>query len=202
MRGLRPKLDWIWFFEWPNVSRKKAIMVHAAFSLSCPNCGMSTLRALALLFCLLGAVAPGGGARADGLRIGGLRIGGALLNLPRLVAPRFAGPRYDGPAAADLAAPVPPDARVVLPAGPPPGPSKCYSAAETRERVASQKLRPAFEMMLKASSLTGAEVMAGKLCRWGNDDIYVISLLRHDGALVRVFMNAVTGRVVGARNLH
>ncbi len=161
---------------------------------------MSKWPALALLFCLLGAVAPGAGAgaaRADGSHFGGWELGG-----PHFGAPRFVGPRYFGPYPYLAGAPAPPGERIVAPAGPPPGPSKCYSAAETRERVASQKLRPAFEMMLKASSLTGAEVMAGKLCRWGNDDIYVISLLRHNGALVRVFMNAVTGRVVGARNLH
>ncbi len=164
---------------------------------------MSKIRALAMLFCLLGAVAPGGsGARADGLRIGGLRIGGSRLHLPRLVAPRFAGPRYDGPAAADLGEPVVPGARLVLPAGPPPGPKICYSAAETRQRVAAGNLRPPFEMMLKASTLTQAEALAGKLCRWNDEDIYVISLLRRDGALVRVFMDAGTGEVVGARNLH
>ncbi|WP_298355500.1 hypothetical protein [Rhodoblastus sp.] len=154
---------------------------------------MSSSRALALLFCLLGAVALGAdAARADGSHFGGWGLG----------APRFAGPRLFGPNAYVVAAPPPAGERMAAPAGPPPDPSKCYSAAETRERVASQKLRPAFEMMLKASSLTGAEVLAGKLCRWGNDDIYVISLLRHNGALVRVFMNAATGRVVGARNLH
>ena len=42
--------------------------------------------------------------------------------------------------------------------------------------MASQKLRPAFEMMRKASTLTGAEAIAGKLCHWNDDDIYVISL--------------------------
>jgi hypothetical protein len=159
---------------------------------------MSKIRALALLLCLFGAVAPGtGGARA-----GGLRFGGSGFHLPQLVAPHFAAPRDDGPAASDREAPAAPGARLGVPATPPAGPQTCYSAAETRQRVAAGNLRPAFEMMLKATSLTQADALAGKLCRWNNQDIYVISLLRRNGAVVRVFMDAQTGRVVAAPNLH
>lgn len=212
MRGLRPKLDWNWFFGWLKASLVKAIMVHAAFRFPWPNYGMSKIRAPALLFCLLGLVASGAGssaraqglpARAQGLRAEPVRFGGwGYYGVPWLGVPQFVGPRYYGPYPYAVEGPSTAGERFVAPAGPPPGPKKCYSAAETRERVASQKLRPAFEMMRKASTLTGAEAIAGKLCHWNDDDIYVISLLRHNGALVRVFMNAVTGRVIGARNLH
>ncbi len=204
MRGLRPKLDWNWSFGWLKASHIKAIMVHAAFRIPCPNYGMSKMRAPALLFCLFVLVASGAGssARAQGLRAEPVRFGGWGYGVPWLGVPLFVGPRLYGPYPDEVEGPPPAGERFVAPAGPPPGPKKCYSAAETRERVASHKLRPAFEMMRKASTLTGAEAVAGKLCHWNDDDIYVISLLRHNGALVRVFMNAVTGRVVGARNLH
>ncbi|MCI4680536.1 hypothetical protein K9U39_04025 [Rhodoblastus acidophilus] len=166
---------------------------------------MAKIRALALLLCLVGlAVAGAGGTRADGFRFRGWRLGSPLFGVPHFGEPNFAGPRYDGalPYDVETLPPPPHDERGRPPPGPPPGPRKCYSPAETRERVASKKLREPFEMMRKASAMTRAEALAGKLCRWNDEDIYVISLLRHDGALIRVFMNAVTGQVVGARKPH
>jgi hypothetical protein len=190
--------------------------VHATFSFSRPNYDMSRIRALALILCLQGllglglSVAGAGAAWAGGYRFGGWGLGPPLLGAPLLGGPRFggpnfAGPRYDGPIPYDvepLPPGEPPDARVVLPAGPPPGPRKCYSSAESRERVASGRLREPLEVMRKASAMTRAEALAVKLCHWNDVDIYEISLLRRDGALIRVFMNAVTGQVIGGPGGH
>ncbi|HUO55103.1 MAG TPA: hypothetical protein VMU18_10195 [Rhodoblastus sp.] len=189
---------------------------------------MANIRALASLLSLLGLAALGAGeARADGSRFGGWRFGAPLFGwrqfgAPSFAGPRYDGPRYDGPRAYDSEPLPPPDdfdappseGRHIHPHGPPdgppegppdrppPGPRKCYSPAETRERVAGGKLREPYEMMRKASAMTHAEALAGKLCRWNDEDIYVISLLRRDGALIRVFMNAVTGKVVTGRDEH
>lgn len=177
---------------------------------------MSGIRALAMISCLYGLLSLGAGAAwADGPHFGGWRFGGPYFGGPRFWGPSFSGPRYDGPPVYEAEPPPPPmdampDERVGMPAGPPggpgsappPGPRKCYSAAETRERVVSANLREPFALMRKASAMTQAEALAGKLCRWNDIDIYDISLLRRDGALIHVYMNAATGAVVGALNAH
>lgn len=201
-------------------------MVHAIFRLARSICRMAKIRALAAIFCLCGLLLTLGAsaAWADGFRFGGWRFGG-----PRFWGQGFAGPRYDGPPAYDVeplpedypderpgmhAGPPhgqplgppngPPGAQIdALPPGAPPfGPRKCYSPAETRERVASAGLREPFALMRKASAMTQSEALAGKLCRWNDLDIYDISLLRSDGALIHVYMNAATGQVVSGLNAH
>jgi hypothetical protein len=161
-------------------------------------------------FTFLGVDAAG----ADGPRFGGWgpRFGG-----PYFGGPRYDGPRYDGPRYYD----VEPD-----PVGPPPdepfpgpepgldagvnpgppgppglsGPRLCYSPAQTRERVVAEHLREPFALMRKASGLTHAEALSGRLCRWGEVDIYDITLLRADGRVIHLFLNAATGAVVGGVN--
>jgi hypothetical protein len=151
---------------------------------------VATLSFLALL--ALGADA----ARADGFRFGfGLGLG-----LGRFGGPHFGGPRYDGPRDVDPGPP--PDERGRLAAPEPPGPRSCYTPSETRERVVVQKLREPFELMRKAAAMTQAEALTGKLCRWREQDIYEITLLRADGRVIHVFLNAATGAVVGALNTH
>jgi hypothetical protein len=179
---------------------------------------MFRFRALAMTFCCCGLLSLGAGAAwADGARFGGWRFGGPYFGGPRFMGPSFAGPRYDGPPGYDLDEPLPPphggppDDTIVIPggppgralAGPPPsGPRKCYNPAETRDRVASANLHEPFALMRKASAMTQAEAIAAKLCRWNDQDIYDISLLRRDGMLIHVFLNAATGAVVGALNAH
>jgi hypothetical protein len=189
------------------------------FRLAATLWDMANTRALALTLCLIFSSLGVGAAWADGFRFSGWRLGGYFMVGPRF-GPSFAGPRYDGPPDRDMDGPV--DERVAAPPppGPPParaadappapqepgglrpdlppahGPRKCYSAADTRERVASAKLREPFAVMRKAAALTQAEALAGKLCRWNDQDIYEISLLRRDGMLIHVFMNAATGQVL------
>lgn len=161
---------------------------------------MAPFRVLLLL--ILGGllVSPGAEvARAQDFRPQDPRPGFWRFGGPRFDGPRYDGPRYREPLPygppPDGAPPFPPDRR-------PPGPRACYSPAETRERVASLNLREPFELMRRASAFARAEALAGKLCRWDEMDIYEISLLRPDGRVVHVFMNAVTGQVVGGLNFH
>jgi hypothetical protein len=193
-------------------------LVHAIFSFSLPIWSMANVRAMATVFCLCVLFSLGAGAAwADGYRFGGWRFGwrfghGVILGGPRFYSPSFAGPRYDGPRVYeyDVDAPLPPPRGGPPPhalppverVGPPPpgsaphGPRTCYSAAETRDRVAAANLREPFALMRKASAMTQGEALAGKLCRWNDQDVYEISLLRRDGTLIHVFMNAATGQVV------
>ena len=180
---------------------------------------MAKIQALALTLFLGGLFSLGASAAwADGYRLVGWRYGGPYFGGQRFWGPSYEGPRYDGPPDYDVEGvpPVgppggraggppggPPDERVGMPAGsPPPGPRKCYTSAETRERVVSANLREPFALMRKASAMTQAEALAGKLCRWNDQDIYEISLLRRDGMLIHVYMNAATGQPVGAPNAH
>jgi hypothetical protein len=176
---------------------------------------MAKIRALAIAGCLCGLFTLGadaawaGGGRFGGWGYGGWGLGGPFFGGPRFWGPSYAGPRYDGPEPYDMDPP-PPEGRAGPPAGappaalmsPPPGPRKCYNAAESRERVASANLHEPFGLMRKAAALTQAEALAGKLCRWNDQDIYEITLLRRDGALVRVYLNAATGAVVGPFPAH
>lgn len=161
---------------------------------------MAKIQALALTLFLGGLFSLGASAAwADGYRFGGWRYGGPYFGGQRFWGPSYEGPRYDGPPDYDVEG-VPPAG---APAGPPPpGPRKCYTSAETRERVVSANLREPFALMRKASAMTQAEALAGKLCRWNDQDIYEISLLRRDGMLIHVYMNAATGQPVGAPNAH
>jgi hypothetical protein len=156
---------------------------------------MAKLWAKIVALCFLALITLGSpAARADGFRFG-LGLG---LGLSRFGGPHFGGPRYDAPREVE----VDPDERGRLAAPAPPGPRSCYSASETRERVVAEKLREPFELMRKAAAMTHAEALTGKLCRWREQDIYEITLLRNDGRVIHVFLNASTGAVVGALNTH
>ncbi len=143
-----------------------------------------------------------GAVHADGLRLGLWPFVRPLIGVPHFGGPRYDGPRaYDYDVEPDLRGPRPDErGRMLEPR--PPGPHACYSPAETRERVVSQKLREPFELMRKAATMTHAEALTGKLCHWKDIDIYEISLLRPNGRLIHVYMNATTGAVVGALNTH
>lgn len=161
---------------------------------------MVSNRASASLLLILALLGAGGvDARAQGF---GYRFGwwGGPGFGPHVLGPDYAAPRYDGPPPPDDEPPRHHDRLDPAPdafLGPPPGARRCYSPEETRQRVAEAKLRPPYEMMRKASQLTRAEALAGKLCRWGDRDIYEIRLLAQDGALLRVTMDASTGQVLG-----
>ncbi|HKH81322.1 MAG TPA: hypothetical protein VKA03_06900 [Methylovirgula sp.] len=77
---------------------------------------------------------------------------------------------------------------------------ECYSAAQTRERIAVHKLAEPFRLMASAANRFQAEAIGAKLCRWKEQLVYEITLLRHDGRVIHVFTNAATGQMIGAKN--
>ena len=157
----------------------------------------------------------------------GFHFGGGFGGGFRFVGPGFAGPRYDGPGS-DAPGHGPPvyDApdydgpehepqmrdnphfrdSVDMPppreAPPGEGARKCFNPAETRQRVTQLKLREPFEMMRRAATVASAQALAGRLCRWADLDVYDISLLRPNGRVVHVFLDAQTGRVVGGPHMN
>ena len=78
----------------------------------------------------------------------------------------------------------------------------CFTAAQTREKIAAAKLAEPFLVMRGAASRFQAEALGVRLCRWGEEFVYEISLLRRDGHVIHAFMNAANGQVMGSKNAH
>ncbi|MGC2221484.1 MAG: PepSY domain-containing protein, partial [Methylocella sp.] len=73
----------------------------------------------------------------------------------------------------------------------------CFSTAETREKILAHGLFEPFLVMRNVASRSQAEAIGVKLCRWSEDLVYEMSLLRRDGRVIHVFVNAKTGQVIG-----
>jgi uncharacterized membrane protein YkoI len=56
--------------------------------------------------------------------------------------------------------------------------------------------------MRSAASRSQAEAIGVKLCRWSEELVYEMSLLRRDGRVIHVFVNAKTGLAIGSNNEH
>lgn len=82
----------------------------------------------------------------------------------------------------------------------PAGPRTCYSTAETRDKIVAHGLSDPFRILRGAAGSMQAEAIGVKLCGWNEALVYEISLLRRDGYLIHVFIDAKTGQVVGSRN--
>jgi uncharacterized membrane protein YkoI len=78
----------------------------------------------------------------------------------------------------------------------------CFSTAETREKILAHGLFEPFRAMRSAASRSQAEAIGAKLCRWSEELVYEMSLLRRDGRVIHVFVNAKTGLVIGSNNEH
>ena len=74
------------------------------------------------------------------------------------------------------------------------------TAAQAREMIAQHKLAEPFRLMKAAAHRFQAEAIGVKLCRRKDEYIYVISLLRRDGRVIHVFLNALSGKIVRATN--
>jgi hypothetical protein len=72
----------------------------------------------------------------------------------------------------------------------------CLNATETREEVRGHKLLEPFAALKVAAAQTKAEALSAKLCLAGNDFIYEITLLHRDGRLLRLEMEARSGKLV------
>ena len=69
----------------------------------------------------------------------------------------------------------------------------CYSSAETREAVAKFRLADPFVTLRKAAVSAKAEPLASRLCKWGEEYVYEMTLLPKSGKVTRIFMRAADG---------
>lgn len=78
----------------------------------------------------------------------------------------------------------------------PPHERVCFNPSEARERIVAHGLAELFTA-LRVGRLQG-EALRAKLCRWKQDEfVYEIAVLRRDGRLVQIYMNARNGQTVG-----
>ncbi len=72
----------------------------------------------------------------------------------------------------------------------------CLTASETRDEVKAHKLLEPFAALKFAAQQRKAEALSAKLCHTGDEFIYEITLLHRDGRLIRVQMEAGTGKLI------
>jgi hypothetical protein len=75
----------------------------------------------------------------------------------------------------------------------------CYNRVETREKVAAHGLRESLVLLREASSEFGADPLNARLCRNRDQFVYEMSLLRRDGRVVRLVVDAASGARLSAR---
>ena len=75
----------------------------------------------------------------------------------------------------------------------------CFSAAESREKVSSHRLIEPFKALKTARSQARADPLSSRLCRWNEEYVYEITLLKRSGKIVHIFMNAADGKLMNPK---
>ena len=70
----------------------------------------------------------------------------------------------------------------------------CMSAADSREAVGVHGLISPIDAVRGAQAIGRGELLRSRLCRWDQDFVYELTLLKHDGHVLRVFLNAKDGK--------
>jgi hypothetical protein len=76
----------------------------------------------------------------------------------------------------------------------------CLSQSETREVVAARKLFAPFSALRTAAARGHGETIGVRLCRLNEELIYEVTVLRRDGRVVKVVIDAVSGKIVRILN--
>ena len=86
----------------------------------------------------------------------------------------------------------------VLPAETPP-PISCLSASETRDAVSDGRVMQPAAASRHAREAAPGEVLRIRLCRLGEDYVYVVTTLKRDGRVARVTLDGHSGKVADIR---
>jgi hypothetical protein len=78
-------------------------------------------------------------------------------------------------------------------------PPQCYSTAQTREQIALNKLVGPFPSMLAISRAVQGDPIGVRLCRINAELVYEINLLRRDGHILKILVDATTGKPHSSR---
>ncbi|MDB5569059.1 MAG: hypothetical protein JWN93_242 [Hyphomicrobiales bacterium] len=77
--------------------------------------------------------------------------------------------------------------------------SACLSAPDTRTAIQRHKLADPMATLREAGRKQKADPLRSRLCRWGEKFVYEIALLRRDGKVIRVFVDAADGLEVSVQ---
>ena len=76
----------------------------------------------------------------------------------------------------------------------------CLTPAETREAAFTNNFSDPVVALRTAAAHAHAEALRSRLCRWNEEFVYEITLLRRDGKVIKVLIKAVDGTLIGARS--
>ncbi len=76
---------------------------------------------------------------------------------------------------------------------------QCLNPADAREALAKNKFTDPAAALRSAAAIAHADPLRSRLCRWNEDYVYEITLLRRDGKVMNVFIRAEDGSLVNAR---
>ncbi|MBM3562094.1 MAG: hypothetical protein FJX16_10715 [Alphaproteobacteria bacterium] len=71
---------------------------------------------------------------------------------------------------------------------------QCFTMAQARAKIEAHKLADPFRSMREAALRLQGEPLGARLCQLGEGLIYEISLLRRDGHIVKIHVDAFNGR--------
>ncbi len=80
-----------------------------------------------------------------------------------------------------------------------PEPISCLSADEMRDAVAEGRVMQPAQASLHARHAAPGEVVRIRLCRQGEDYVYVVTTLKRDGRVARVTLEGQSGKVATIR---
>lgn len=72
----------------------------------------------------------------------------------------------------------------------------CLSQSEIREEVAARRVISQVAALRAARAAGGGDAVRARLCRGEKGLVYVITSLKRDGRVLRIDVDAVTGRLV------
>lgn len=78
-------------------------------------------------------------------------------------------------------------------------PEQCLTPEQRRAAISSQKAVPLARAVRAAKARYGGELVGAHLCERGKTLVYVLTVLGRDGRVMRVTVDAASGRLVGGR---
>lgn len=75
----------------------------------------------------------------------------------------------------------------------------CLSADETRDAVSEGRVIQPLQASRRARSAAPGEVVRIRLCRQGDEFVYVVTTLKRDGRVARVTLEGQSGKVATIR---
>uniref|UniRef100_A0A9E7ZPH6 PepSY domain-containing protein n=1 Tax=Bosea sp. NBC_00436 TaxID=2969620 RepID=A0A9E7ZPH6_9HYPH len=78
-------------------------------------------------------------------------------------------------------------------------PISCLSSEETRDAVAEGRVMQPAEASRHARHAAPGEVVRIRLCRQGDDFVYVVTTLKRDGRVARVTLEGQSGKIATIR---